>query len=92
MTNLYSVYDKKTERFSFPVAQENHESAKRWFKYVVKNSEMVAEDLQLYYVGVFDQEIGSVLGDSSNEFPREYSYPVLICSFEEVSENAQKEE
>lgn len=67
MYNLYSVYDRKAKQYSMPVAQNNDETAKRWFEYIVSNSDMVAKDLELVLIGKFDSQYGhiSVLKDDN---------------------------
>lgn len=75
---LVSVYDNVTRRWSMPQAQDNEDSAKRWFKYIVKNSDMIAEDLSLHFVGTFNQDTGIILAVEE---------PIKIFDFSEVEDN-----
>lgn len=79
---IYSIYDRVTRRYSLPVVQENDESAKRWFAYVVGNSDMVAADLELFYLCDFSQDTGNLLiGDTA------FTVPMFIAKAEEVIRN-----
>ena len=74
-------YDRLSKKYSCPQGQLNDKTAKRWFEHIVKNSEMIANDLCLYYVGCFDEDKGVVAADEK----------VLIKSFnEEVNVDEKK--
>lgn len=93
MYNLYSVYDRKAKQYSMPVAQNNDETAKRWFEYVVSNSDMVAKDLELFLIGKFDSVSGSiVVYDRSDQHSGFYGIPDFICSADELVKEVTENE
>lgn len=61
---LYSIFDAKTG-FLTPTVDSNDDSAIRNFAHAVANSEGIlysfAQDFQLYRLGDFDSDTGSVL-------------------------------
>lgn len=82
MYNLYSMYDRKAKQFSMPVAQNNDETAKRWFAYVVSNSDMVAKDLELFLIGQFDGEFGKLRLFNDEEIIQ--GQTSFVCSADEL--------
>lgn len=93
MYNLYSVYDRKAKQFSMPVAQNNDETAKRWFEYIVSNSDMVAKDLELYLIGKFDSVSGSiVVYDRTDQNSGYYGIADFICSADELVKEVKENE
>ena len=67
---LYSVYDKVSKIFQFPCAVENDEAAIRGFVGLA-DSYKFFPDLELYCLGTFSMETGSILPDD---------VPSLVCS------------
>lgn len=74
---IYVVFDKVAGTYGEPFTSVNDATAIRRFNYLMANSKMVANDCQLYGIGWFNIESGSVDGFES---------PVFICNFEEEGE------
>lgn len=63
--NAYAVFDKTAQTFASPFFMPNDEVAKRNFRYSLKKFDaMFVRDLELYYLGGFDNQTGTFfLGD-----------------------------
>lgn len=60
--NMYSYYDKKSQRYDTPFFSFNHLFAERSFRILAdKEGTMMSKfthDFELYQIGVFDNETG----------------------------------
>lgn len=66
---IYAVKDELTDAFLQPVFVEREEEILRTFKYQINNIPIWkdnAADYSLYYLGTFDQDSGTLIG----EFPK----------------------
>lgn len=70
--NIYSIFDKKAKIYSEPFLAQNEAVALRRFNYLMLNSQMIACDCELYYLGSFDNSTGIV---NSVE-------PDFVCNYE----------
>lgn len=70
---LYSIYDSKAGVFGEPFTAVNDDVAVRRFNYLAASSPMVAADLELWRVCLFDSESGQVLAEAK---------PKFICAYE----------
>lgn len=63
--NAYAVFDKTAQTFASPFFMPNDDVAKRNFRYSLKKFDaMFVRDLELYYLGGFDNQTGTFfLGD-----------------------------
>lgn len=57
--NMYSVYDKVSEVFNKPFTEINDNSAKRAFYNSIEENKS-KNDYELYYVGQFDDNTGTI--------------------------------
>lgn len=64
--NIYAVYDRVTGLYSDPWLAVNEAAAIRRFKASCFEVKVVAADLQLFYLGTFEQSTGVI--DAANEF------------------------
>lgn len=81
--NMYCIRDKKSD-FAAPVPIMDNEQAKRWFDNQIKTNPFMAEyknDFELYHVGQFCTETGTLIGITTPEF---------IMAGEEVKTNGNK--
>lgn len=61
----YSVFDKTAGTFASPFFEVNDEVAKRNFRFSIKKyDDMFVKDLELYYIGNFSKDIGTLSPDS----------------------------
>lgn len=63
--NAYAVFDKTAQTFASPFFMPNDDVAIRNFRYSLKKFDaMFVKDLELYYIGGFDNQTGTFyLGD-----------------------------
>lgn len=76
---LYCIYDEKAKVYTEPYAQTNDPAAMRNFANQVNHNDLMKDnrsDFELYRVGYFDNEIGSI------SYGRD-----LICSAKDVIYN-----
>lgn len=73
---IYSIYDRKAKIYSEPFLSQNKAVAERRFNYLMKNSQMVAGDCELWYLGVFDNQTGCISSESAE----------FVCDYSEVDE------
>lgn len=89
---IYSVYDKKAHLYSNPFVSQNNDTAKRYFEYVVGNSDMVKTDLELYQLAYFDTETGAVISIYDDNLAYK---PLFVSDYQllkvEVEANETKE-
>lgn len=67
--NIYAVKDELTNTFMQPVFVEKEDEILRTFKFQINNIPLWkdnAEDYSLFYLGTFDQDSGTLIG----EFPK----------------------
>lgn len=57
---IYSFYDKVTHTYGEPFIAVNVESAIRRFNYLMSQSPMVADDMQLYCLGNLNTDTGVI--------------------------------
>lgn len=76
---LYALYDRKSAQYGQPIVQTNHETAKRYFNYIMLKAEndMIKYDMELYCLGDYDPSVG-VITPCKAEF---------ICDFVEGGVN-----
>lgn len=77
---LYSYFDRKARTFSMPQAETNDECAKRTLAHFINSSplgKLVGKDLELFYIGDFNQASGYLLTLESPQFICEASDLVL---------------
>lgn len=77
---IYSVYDRVTQIYNTPWFAHNHGDARRAFNNAYYKSPY-ADDMQLYYLGEFDEEGGVISSTSKPDFVCNYERP------EEVTNN-----
>ena len=68
----YAVKDELTGKFLQPIYHENDETATRWFKYIINNTEMWkynAAMYSLYYMADFNDTTGFSVNGS----------PEMVC-------------
>lgn len=72
--NLYAFRDRKANIYGTPFVSPNHSVAKREFNAFCNQTPNIylAEDMELYFLGVFDNETGEVFGASKPEFMFNY--------------------
>lgn len=70
---IYSIYDRLAGVYSDPFVALRDELAIRRFVYLMHNAEMVAEDCDLYSLGVFDTDNGTVVGADKPLFVYRYT-------------------
>lgn len=58
--NIYSIYDRKAGMFGAPFLSHNDATASRQFNYQMSQAQMVAQDCELYALGVFDSNSGQI--------------------------------
>lgn len=79
---LFAILDRVTGLFGAPFMQYNDATAKRYFDYIMQQSQMVACDCALYCVGEYDEQTGEIIPKTPAEF---------VCNFEEkVAKNGKK--
>ena len=82
MKGLYAILDRVTGLFGQPFMQYNHSTAKRYFDYIMQQSQMVASDCVLYCVGEYNEQTGEIVPKTPTEF---------VCNYEEkVATNGKK--
>lgn len=69
---IYSIYDRKAKIYSEPFLAQNNAVAQRRFQFLMQNSQMIADDCELHYLGTFDNSTG-VIGSVEPDF---------VCNFE----------
>lgn len=74
---LYAILDRVTGLFSAPFMQYNNATAKRYFQYIMEQSQMVASDCALYFVGEFDEKEGVIFPKTPAEFVCNYEKEVI---------------
>lgn len=57
---LFSIFDRMAGIFFEPFCAQKKELAIRKFRYILQNSPMVASDCDLYALGEYNQETGTV--------------------------------
>lgn len=65
-TRIYSVKDELTQTFLQPVFVEKEDEILRIFTYQINNTPIWkdnASDFSLYYLGTFDSESGTIIGE-----------------------------
>lgn len=65
---IYSIYDKCSGIYSEPFTSVNKEVASRRFKQICVGSPILAGDLQLYKLGLFDSSKGIIVASDKPEF------------------------
>lgn len=70
---VYAIYDRVAGRYGEPFLLNRQELAVRRFDYLMANSPMVANDCELYDLGVFDMSTGYIC-------PREK--PVFVVKYD----------
>lgn len=78
---IYSVYDRVTQVYGTPWYAHNHGDARRAFNNGYYKSPY-ADDMQLYYIGEFDEENGVILPTSKPDF---------VSNFERIVEVSNNE-
>lgn len=74
---LYAILDRVTGLFGAPFMQYNHATAKRYFQYLMEQSQMVASDCALYCVGEYDEQEGVIVPKTPAEFVCNYEKEVI---------------
>lgn len=61
-SSLYSIFDKATRKFGFPIVSESDVAIKRTLADGLKQSAVSAhpDDYELYYLGKFDDRTGEI--------------------------------
>lgn len=77
---IYTVYDRVTQVYGTPWYAHNHGDARRAF-YNGYYKSPYADDMQLYYLGEFDEVDGVILSISKPDFVSNFERP------EEVTNN-----
>lgn len=84
MINFYSIYDKKVKMYNLPFAAPNDQSAVLAVRQSmledvarIKYLNKTAQDLELYCVGIFDQEKGWYL-------PSEAPTPIFVTKISDI--------
>ena len=62
-TYLYSVLDKLSGIYSYPVAHLNDNCAVRWYVQLLNESKVEPTDYALYRVGIYEQTKGLIKKD-----------------------------
>lgn len=57
---IYSCFDRVSQSYSEPFVAVNDPVAIRRFNYVLSQSAMVAEDIQLFCLGEFETDSGAI--------------------------------
>lgn len=59
---LYALYDRKSGQYGQPIVQTNHDTAKRYFLYIMAKpeSEIYKFDMELSYIGDYDPSAGVI--------------------------------
>lgn len=70
--NVYSVYDRVAGSYGEPFVAPNDGVASRRFNFVMAKSELIAEDCELYQVGKYDPETGTLQGLEKPKFLYRY--------------------
>lgn len=68
---LYSYFDRKARTFSMPQAETNDECAKRTLAHFINSSplgKLVGKDIELFFIGEFDQLSSALISLDSPEF------------------------
>lgn len=75
ITNLYTIYDRKSGMYGTPFASPNDGCAKRDFHAFCSHTanEYIREDLELYKLGAFDSASGCLTDPQKPEFLTNYS-------------------
>lgn len=71
VVGVYSMFDRITQSYSEPFVAVKKEVAIRRFNYIMSQSPMVSADMQLFQIGEFNTDTGSIV--PSVEF---------ICNYE----------
>lgn len=70
VSRVYSIRDRKSGLYGTPFFSVNDECATRDFKRICNSevNEFIAEDLELFYLGEFNNETGVVEGEDNAMF------------------------
>lgn len=68
---IYAFFDRVSHSYGEPFVAVNKDVAVRRFQYVMSNSPMVAQDMQLYSLGEFDTDSGVIVPQSE-----------FVCNYE----------
>lgn len=77
---LYSIYDRVSGLYSVPFCMQNDGVAKRNFPYICQNDpqyKMFPDDLELYYIGIYDTSTGSIFPVDKPVFVMRYEREAL---------------
>lgn len=70
--NLYAVFDKKAEVFCQPYVSQNDSTAIRDFEHAATDDHMdigrYPADFDLYFLGVFDDQLGTISTEGMRHF------------------------
>lgn len=69
---VFSVYDRVSGEYCQPIFSKNRAAGIRHFNYLMQNSSMVANDCDLYFVGLWNSELGVFSCKESPEFVCRY--------------------
>lgn len=78
---IYTVFDRVTQVYGTPWYAHNNGDASRAF-YNGYYKSPYSEDMQLYYIGEFDEVSGVILPTSKPDFVSNYVRPVEVTSNE----------
>ena len=74
LLNIYSAFERVSQSYSEPFTAVNDGVAVRRFNYVLSNSAMVAEDMQLFCLGTLNTDSGVI--EPRQQFICNYTKPV----------------
>lgn len=89
LKHLFSIYDEKTEVYSYPFQSDSKAAAVRQFRMMINNEkyEMLnknPEDFSLWYLGEFN--------DSTGKFSHDKEPAVLLCKAVDLVDYGTKDE
>lgn len=58
---IYSMFDRVSRSHGEPFVAVNDDIAKRRFNFIMSQSPMVAQDMQLFKLGEYDTETGAIV-------------------------------
>lgn len=70
---VYTIFDRVAGTYAEPFICVNDATAKRKFNFIMSNAKMVSADCDLFKIGEFNAETGSLDAYTTNEF---------LCRFE----------
>ena len=78
---IFTVYDRVTQVYGMPWYAHNNGDAKRAFNNGYKASPY-ADDMQLYYIGEFNEEDGTIMPTSKPDFVGNFERPAEVANNE----------